>query len=522
MARAQGHGQLDLLDLLERTVVRNAPRVALAAGAEELSYHQLGLETRRLGEHLVGCGILPGDRIALLGRAGPAWVRVFFGALNSGALIVPLDPRLEAADLQAVLADCAPRRVFADTELCPRVQAACRAIPAVEQVHTLEWAALPPGASGPLPRQRGFEDAAVLAYTSGTTRRPRGVLVTVGNLLFQAEQLTALMETSEHDSFVSILPPHHLLELTGGLLGPLFAGARIDYASPLDPRGVIELMGARRATILIGVPLFFHAWMRLLRLGATRGSSPVEALGGRVRMLISGGAPLDREVLRFFQQAGLPLLEGYGLTETSPVIALNRLDAQRPGSVGRPLPEVELRVLGQGEAGEILTRGPHVARGYWQGADGAIPLVDPQGWLHTGDLGRLDGDGFLWITGRVKDLIVLGSGKKVQPAEVEEVLRGDGDLAEVCVVADLHRQRPLAGSERVCAVVVPAPGLAGRFPEPDALRRAVEERVAAGVRGLTEYKRPQRVVLYPGPLPRTATGKLRRAEVTGWVRSLEG
>ncbi len=525
MENLRAAARFDLLGLLERTVARNAEKVALAKDGSELTYHELGRATRHIAQELVRSGIRPGDRIAILGPSGPRWTRVFFGALESGATVVPLDARLEAQELRGILADAAPRRVFASDELRSRVAAPCGALSSIEEVVPFEW----PGRGGEtgapceLPRRRELEDIAVLAYTSGSTGRPKGVMVSFGNLLFQAERLTEAMGTGPEDSFVSILPQNHLLELTGGCLGPLFAGARIDYASPLALQDVVDEMRARAATVLIGVPLFFHALARALGAGAKRGLSPVAALGGRVRMLVSGGAPLDGEVLRFFWENGIPLLEGYGLTETSPVVTLNRLEGHRLGSVGRPLPEVEVRIAstdGGDGSGEILTRGPHVMRGYWNAPELSAEVLDSAGWLSTGDLGRLDEDGYLWITGRAKELIVLGSGKKIQPAEVEAALRAGSELAEVCVVGDHHGAGPLAGTERVCAVIVPAPDLAARHgAAPEALRRAVEELVAALARALAEFKRPRRVLLFPGPLPRTASGKVRRSAIKAWVES---
>lgn len=516
----------DLLRLLERTVALHSGKVALAdREGRELTYGELGRNTRAIALALVQGGVRRGERIAILGPSGPAWGQVFFGALESGAVVVPLDAQLGPEELRRILLDCAPRRVFASEELREKLDAALAGVEGVQEVHSFGW---PAGAANAgdrsrLPRERGREEVALLAYTSGTSGAPKGVMVTFENLLFQAERLTELMATGPDDGFVSILPQNHLLELTGGFLGPLFAGARIDYSSPLAPQDVVERMRERRATVLLGVPLFFHALARLLRALAARGLAPAQALGGGMRMLISGGAALHPEVLRFFADSGIPLLEGYGLTETSPVVALNRIGAQRPGSVGRPLPGVELRIAEPDEegTGEVLTRGPHVMKGYWSAPGLTAEALDADGWFHTGDLGRIDADGHLWITGRKKELIVLGSGKKVQPAEVESALGNARELAEACVVGDLRRGRTLAGTERVCAIVVPAPELAARFAAAAELRAAVERGVESAAGVLAEYKRPRRVLLHPGPLPRTPTGKLRRAELRDWAASVE-
>ncbi|HEY9869239.1 MAG TPA: AMP-binding protein, partial [Candidatus Obscuribacterales bacterium] len=243
-------------------------------------------------------------------------------------------------------------------------------------------------------------------------------------------------------------------------------------------------------------------------------------LGGRLRGFVSGGAPLDIEVARFFDRIGIPVYQGYGLTETGPIISANTPRHYRLGSVGRPLPGVEVRISasnGEPEA-EILTRGPHVMDGYFGDPDLTGRVIDASGWLHTGDLGRLDADGYLYITGRVKNLIVLGAGKKVHPEEVEEVLSRAPSAKEVCVVGATCRDGLKAGTEEVCAVVVPADEIVAPGSSTSAeLERRVKAEFEPLLADLAPYKRPTRLIVRRDPLPRTPTLKVKRQLVASWV-----
>jgi long-chain acyl-CoA synthetase len=258
--------------------------------------------------------------------------------------------------------------------------------------------------------------------------------------------------------------------------------------APRAARFVVAVAGAIAASIPVS------AVRRLLHAPVLR------AFGGSLRQLYSGGAALDVDVARAFERMGLPIFQGYGLSETSPVIATNTPRAYRIGSVGRPLPGVEVRISAEGE---IQTRGPHVMRGYVGRADLPADVLDTDGWLRTGDLGRLDADGYLYVTGRAKDVIVLGGGKKVYPDEVEQLLAQHPAFTEVCVLGVAARH----GNDEVCAVVVPPSG-----GEVDA-----EAEVAHALASLAAFKRPTRVVVRREPIPRTTTRKAKRVALAAWI-----
>jgi long-chain acyl-CoA synthetase len=345
---------------------------------------------------------------------------------------------------------------------------------------------------------------------------------------------------------LSMLPLNHLLELTCGFLGALYAGGRICYFHSLFPHEIAEIMRDKKVTCMITVPLFLKMLKAGIEREAARGGKinrllfsfmlevaalirvPVirklifrkvhKRLGGGLRAFISGGAPLEPEVSEFFDRLGIPIYQGYGLTETSPVISVNTPAHNRAGSVGRPLPGVRVRILQNGtNEGEILTVGPHVMKGYYGREDLTREVIDEEGWFHTGDLGRIDRDGYLYVTGRIKNLIVLGSGKKVNPEEVEAIISQSALIKEVCVVGQLAREGMQRGFEEICAVAVPSEALVSRSSERGAIRDEVAKEIDRLAMSLAPFKRPSRVVIRLEDLPKTSTRKVKRALVLEWL-----
>jgi long-chain acyl-CoA synthetase len=459
-------------------------------------------------------------------------------------------------ELVSILRDSTPRILLASSRCAPLARRLQSAAPSVARIMVLEDIGTVErrSASSPLlsPWRRPHPEAvAAIVYTSGTTGSPKGVMISYASLVFETLTLEDVIAVGPGDSLLSILPLHHLLELTGGFLGVLNRGGTVCYSQSLFPDDILRACVERRIKAMIGVPLFFRALMRGLEreMQAARGTSrfmlrgawllaglvrsrrvrrflflPLHRrLGGRLLVFISGGAPLDTDVARFFDRLGLPILEGYGLTEASPVVAVNTLRRRRLGSVGRPLPGVEVRIAGSDGVGdgEILVRGPNVMTGYYGREDLTREAIDGDGWLHTGDLGILDAEGFLHLTGRLRNLIVLGSGQKVQPEEVEAVLQRSPSLREACVLGVRSHARRGAEGEEVWAVIVPAdagsPAAGARKDGRAAVDTWMEEEVARIASNLAPFKRPVRVVVHKDELPKTASGKLKRAAIRQWV-----
>lgn len=461
-------------------------------------FERLAIETA-LG--LRGLGVAPGDPVGLLSANRVDWAICDAGIQLAGALTVPIYPTLSAAQVGFILrhagcraliaenagqaaklgadssaavvqmaGDCGPGRLS-----LPELQAAGAArAPAEAEALVAEALARPP------------EAICSLIYTSGTTGDPKGVLLSHGNLVSNIDAALAVIPLSRADTALSFLPLSHLLERTAGFYAMLRVGASIAYAESFDSvaRNLLEV----RPTVLIGVPRFYEKVYGRVHEEALRGGPlrrqlflwsrrqgerwaerrltgrpvpPGLALsaalarrlvfrkvaartGGRLRFFVSGGAALAPAVAKFFYAAGLPILEGYGLTETSPIVSVNGPGAPRLGTVGRPLPGVEVRLSAEGE---ILTRGPHVMQGYFHDREGTRAVIDAEGWLATGDIGELDADGYLRITDRKKDLLVTAGGKNVAPQPIESRFKLDRYIGECVLIGD--------GQPFIAALIVP-------------------------------------------------------------------
>ena len=542
-----------LQELARRFSNRQAVLTHGGSDGERYTYYSLERDSRALANGFVDRGLAPDDRVAILSDSRPKWALAFFATVRAGGIFLPLDPALPLEALARIIADSRPRillvaRAYEHLAAAIAAQASpdllvisleCRSRlsrgPSISSISTMR--------AQPMP-DRHRDHTALLTYTSGTTGCAKGVMTTHGNLLFQVDRIRQVFGNDERCSTVSILPLSHLFEISAGLLAVLSGGGKVCYCNSLLPTEILDAMARQRVTCMVAVPLFLTLLERAIRgeisrrPGAHRflfrcsiavsGCLPLAVrrrlfhkllarFGGQCEYFVCGGAPLDLRTLRFFERVGLPVYQGYGMAEASPVITTNWPGASRQGSVGRPLPGVELRVS-TGRGGEILTRGPHVMRGYFGNPDSSKSALDG-GWLPTGDTGHIDADGYLYIAGRKKNVIVLGNGKKVQPEAIESVLFAHPDILEGCVVGATAQRTILEGTEEVCAIVVPTPELvAGYADRQHALCRHLRDAITERSRNLARWQRPTRVLVRIEPLPRTATRKLRRPLVVRWVR----
>jgi malonyl-CoA/methylmalonyl-CoA synthetase len=455
-------------------------RPALLAGDACWSHDRLADEAGWAAAHLHARGLLPGDVLLWPALRTPSAVALHLGALRLGAISAPFNPLATPDELRHLRADSAAR-LLVEPGWLPR-------------------AAPPPAVPADDARD------ALLLYTSGTTGTPKGVPLTHGALHANLAALHSAWGWSDRDVLLHALPLFHVHGLVVALHGALFAGAACVLLERFDAAAVPAELARRRATLFMGVPTMYH------RLAALPPGGP-DTSG--VRLWTCGSAPLrqaDRAAFR--ARFGAEVLERYGLSEGL-MLASQPLDAaRRPGTVGRALPGVSLRVverdtrrpLPPGQVGEVEARGPSVFRGYWHAPGATAGVLAPDGWLRTGDLGQLDADGTLTLAGRCRDLILSG-GFNVYPLEVEGALAGHPDVAECAVFglpdADL--------GEVVAAAVVPA---AGRVPSEPALREHARERLAP-------HKVPRRWLLLP-ELPRTALGKVNRAALAAQAAAAGG
>jgi long-chain acyl-CoA synthetase len=489
---------------------------------------------------MVARGIGPGDRVGILAENSATWLTADIAILSTGAADVPMHAPLAPRQVAYQLGHSGARACFvADQRQADKVIAVLDVLPALEwligfepieapdRVRVTSWEALvhdgrglgSDGLHDVLLRERAVqrEDLATIIYTSGTTGDPRGVMLSHGNVLSNAESVLMMGNARPDDILLSWLPYSHIYARTVDHYLTALAGTVLCLAESVDTLTVN--LAETQPTWMTSVPRFYEkVWAAVAPLPPQERAARLKAIfGPRIRWLSSGGAPLPRHVAEEYHEAGLLLLQGYGLTETSPVISFNRIDRYKLETVGLPLPGVEVAIA---DDGEVLTRGPHVMLGYWNDPE-ATRAATGGGWLHTGDVGRLDADGFLTITDRKKDLIITSGGKNIAPAMLEQLMAGDpyieqavayGDgrpFVTALIVPDLPRLR-----EAARRLGRPEPGVA-EFVTDEALVGFMAERVARVMEAVSQPERVRSFVLLGHPLRAdadelTATLKVRR------------
>jgi long-chain acyl-CoA synthetase len=504
---------VNLADRLRASAARLPDKPALvfrpASGAAgQMTYAELDAQADKAAAAFQRAGLDKGDRVALMLGNSEHFVEAFYGALRAGLVVVPLNVTFTPNEIAQILADSEAEAIVVAESFHDRLGGIAETLPALERIIVAGASAPPMGAQtwkqflgdagDPQPVDVGADDLALLPYTSGTTGAPKGAMLTHGNLLANHEQMEQTrLSVSERDVVLCVLPLFHIYALNVAMAFSLSRGATILLIERFDPLQTLEAIAAQRASVIIGAPPIYIAWVN------TPGVESYDLAS--VRYAVSGAAPLPKNVLnRFATELGITIWEGYGLTETSPLlttVAMN--EAPLPGSVGRPVPGVELRLLddrGQdvrpGDPGEVVVRGPNVFSGYWRQPEATAEVLDDDGWFRTGDVGILD-DGNLYLVDRKKDLILV-SGFNVYPREVEEVLYRHPKVAEAAVIGTPH---PYTG-EAVKAVVVLRPG-----------EEATEGDITDFCgRYLARFKCPE-VVEFVEALPINPSGKVLRREL---------
>lgn len=494
--RVNDNSEVNLAELVRAAAAKQPDKPAFLYGDTSISFAEFDRGVDRVAAALQARGTAPGDRVALAMHNLPAFPFAYFGILRAGAVAVPLNVMLTETEVQQILVDAAPKVLLGAP---PFVDVARRAAASVEGVeHVLpveEWDEL--GEASPV-EAPGHDDAlAVLAYTSGTTGEPKGAMLSHGNLLGNLRQQMELPEhVTENDVLFLALPFFHIfgLNVTLGLLA--MNGATGVVVDRFDPVETLRLIERHRITVLFGAPPMYTAWLNV--------DDPKQYDLSSVRIAVSGAAPLQAEVLRRFKETfGLDIFEGYGLTETAPTLTSNRVaDKPRAGSVGKPLPGIQVRLVDEagrdvdlGDPGELVVRGPNVFQGYWR-RDEETKRAFLDGWFRTGDIAVQDEDDYYYLVDRKRDLIIV-SGFNVFPAEVENALLQHPKVEDAAVVGVHH---PYSG-EAVKAFVV---------LKPDA--QADERELIDDMKNrLARFKRPSSIELVD-ELPHLLTGKvLRRA-----------
>jgi long-chain acyl-CoA synthetase len=490
----------NLASILDRSAAADPARTAIKLDDLSVSYQGLSDSARRLAGLLASAGVGRGDRVGLMMPNIPAFPVAFYGTLTAGAVVVPMNPLLKSREVAYYLGDSGARLLFAWREFAGEAaKGAADAGAEVIGVDDADLSSLLAGRStDTTPAEADDGDDAVILYTSGTTGQPKGAQLTHGGLTRNA-RLTAetLLQNHQDDVMMGCLPLFHVFGLTCGLNATVLAGGTLTLLPRFDAGKALEIIARDRVTIFEGVPTMYA--------GMLHHPAADSADTASLRLCVSGGAAMPVEILRGFEQKfGCMILEGYGLSETSPVASFNHPDRPRkPGSIGTPVEGVEMRLVTDtggavpaGEIGEICIRGHNLMKGYW-GKPEATAEAIPDGWFRTGDLGRIDEDGYYYIVDRKKEMIIRG-GYNVYPREIEEALHEHPGVAEVAVIGMPHAEL----GEEVGAAVALKPGADAT---PGELQQFVKDRVAA-------YKYPRRVWLVDS-LPKGPTGKILRREV---------
>ena len=481
------------------TAAKEGPHPALRMDEAALTYDEFREAALRVAAGLRSRGVEPGDRVGMVLPNVLSFPVVFYGALLAGAAVVPMNPLLKAREIEYYLTDSGARLVVAGTQSAEPAAEAAAAV-GVDSV-TVDLA-MPrevmadEGLDAPV--ERADSDTAVILYTSGTTGQPKGAELTHAGLNSNARTTQeTLLEATPDDVIMGCLPLFHVFGLTCSLNACVLAGASLTLIPRFDGGKALDVIERDGVTVFEGVPTMFSAMLHQPDTDKRDVSS--------LRLCVSGGSAMPVEVMRSFEETfGCIVLEGYGLSETSPVASFNHPHAERkPGSIGTPIRGVEMRLVDDegtdvpaAEVGEIAIRGENVMKGYWQREEETAKAI-PDGWFRTGDLARQDEEGYYFIVDRKKEMIIRG-GYNVYPREIEEALYEHPAVAEAAVIGIAH---PDLGEE-VAAAVALKPGASA---EVDELRNFVKERVAA-------YKYPRHLWLVDS-LPKGPTGKILRRAV---------
>ena len=551
-----------IVTLLEESCRKFSDRTALlqkrGGSWQGTSYGALRATSDRVAAGLAESGFQPGEHAALLAASSPTWLAAYLGILKTGGVVVPIDKELKEIELGHILAHSEARALFVDGDHLDMVLGMANGLSQLrlilitdgpddrQKLHagTTRCTVLP---WSELLKDREFfpvshqpHDTALILYTSGTTGRSKGAMLSHANIVSNIRGAAVHLGIDQSVHTLSFLPINHVFEQVCGILLPLSLGGKVSFCESLKKVG--ENLAEVKPTFFVGVPAVYR--MMLGRITKRIEENPLPRLINaipftrplvisRVRrtlgsgtVFISGGAALDPAVARGFARFGVTLLQGYGITETSPVIAAESRYGARPGTVGRVLAGIEVRIAAPGTdmVGEILVRGPNVMQGYFKDPPAtAEVLVD--GWYRTGDLGSLDGDGFLTICGRVKSVIVTPNGKNVYPEEVEIEILKSPYVAEVVVYA--HRSDLVA--EEIRAVVYPnreaLEGYAAHRGRVSLSGAEVESllrgEVTRACEQLAAYKRVKKVTVRDEEFPKTTTRKIKRFEVEAMMAAFQ-
>ena len=539
-------------------------------GHQSISFQEFGKLVSFLGSGLIDRGLKHGDRVALMAENSPEWLLVYAAVTSCGAVIVPLDTNLQENELRHLLLHCEAEWIIVspgifkdlvegmnlrdiDLIVIGEKDAGVNAV-SLGEVMASGKEKINNGDTGFFQRKTEVrpEDIAAICYTSGTTGQPKGAVLLHSNLVANVESLSCIVRFTEDDAFLCLLPLYHTFPVMSVFLTPVYNGSTIVFARSIKPKIILEDVIKEGITVIVAVPLLYehlaphltpvkkgkkshtgrvkHFLLRVaVGVGRLFGKKKAsEAMKRRIvtagmeniRLCFTGAAALRPDIEQAFYDAGIPLIQGYGMTETSPVIAMNLPDRPKKGTVGPALPGIEV-VIDSPDAhgiGELLVKGPNVMKEYYKNPNATTDILK-EGYLHTGDLGNIGEEGYITISGRIKSLIVTAGGKNIYPGELEAMLNKNLYILESVVLPVEDRK----GNTRPGAVIVPDYDMLGSVEElksnltEDNVHRFIGEEIRAIFENVPDYKHLVGFQIRDRELPKTTTRKVKR-HLVSWIR----
>jgi long-chain acyl-CoA synthetase len=535
--------EIKLLGEIYENSARNLPnKLALKKGDTTYTFAQLEDAVMKLKNHLLGLGLKKGDRFSVIGENRPEWAIGYLAIVKAGLVCVPLDPMLKEGEIIHVLRESEARGILSSESHIYKIESVKAELKNLKWVIPLESIKdLDVREDIPV-EQINSDSLAVLIFTSGTTGTSKAAMLSHNNIISNIKSFEPVIKLGENDAMVSIIPMHHTFEGTCGFLYPLYCGTTVHYPPSLKPNDLQTTMKSAKPTCVIAVPLLFEKLLRTVHRKVARSPLPTKILFSttsgiaslfkflrkplfakvrremgleNLRYAISGGATFPVKVAKGLELFGIPILQGYGLTESSPVISVNPLGNPKNDSAGPPLPGVEVKINepDTNGIGEIIVRGSNVMLGYYKNKAATSEILK-DGWLYTGDLGHIDKDGYLYITGRKKSVIVTQTGKNIYPEEIEEKLIKSEWIKEVLIVPRID---PETKKEEICAIIHPNYELLEQHSISKGITLAEQDiqtiyknEIKNCNENLSAYKKITRFEIREEEFPKTTTNKIKR------------
>ena len=538
----------EMMEISEERFPDNEAFKAIVPKVVTFTYKQALKKIREIAYYLIASGAKKGDHIAVTGKNSPEWALAYFAISFAGCIIVPLDYSLHIEDMEKILAFGDVDRIFIDGEKIDEIDK--------EGKLFKEKISLEPESKGhkyvldltgpetELPKLHA-EDTAAMLFTSGTTGTPKGVMLSFSNFMSSTLSSQRLFDVYPTDVFYAILPIHHAYTMTAVLLETVISGASCVFGKRLVTPIMLKELREGKITMLLAVPMLFNKLLAGLMAGVHKQGPFKENLihflmgfsgfmkkvfhvnlGKKIfgnmllskisldkmRLCICGGGPLPPSTFKQFNQLGIDFVQGYGLTETSPIININPIEVYIEESVGIPIPGVEEKIVSPDEDGNgiIYVRGPQVMKGYYKNDEATEEVLSSDGWLNTGDVGHIDSNGFLYLTGRAKSIIVTEGGKNVFPEEIEDKFQLFNEIEQCCIIPYMINKE--MKTEGIRMVIYPTEAYLKEHGMEETSRH-MEEVVESVNKDLQSYKKITMVTVVDQPLPMTSTKKVKRFEV---------